>query len=387
MRRGLRSGGPALVAELESGVVPTTLADPPAPGAAERPSAAGQPAGQPEPGAAPASAAAAKPQRACANCGAPMDGAQDWCLQCGRGAPGSLQTHAAGWRSGATVLAVTSILAVGAAAAAYAALSKETAKPRVVRTPVAQSAPPATSAAGAAGGAAVPGAAVAPPSGLGTPTTGKPLLPTTAVKPPKIPLATATPKATGTSPTNTAGTGTKKTSTTSPAASGGAPASGETQPAAILLDTNAAATYNPYGYPVSDFGDPSLAIDGETATAWTAQVEPAVAPRMAEGLVIDLKSPRRLSALVLATSSPGMTIQIYGANGHTLPGSITDHAWVKLSPNIVEKSKHLRLKLREATKAFRFVTLWISKAPASSVDTPQAPGHVSVNELELFPAR
>jgi hypothetical protein len=311
-----------------------------------------------------------------------MDGAQDWCLQCGRGAAGSLQAQAAGWRSSAGVLTATAILALGAAAAAYAALSKESAKPRVVRTTVAQSVAPPPSAPGAA---AVPGAAIAPPSSLGTPTTVKPALPTVAVKPPKIPLATATPNATGTIPTAAPGKGPTSPST-SPAASGGSPASGEKQPAAILLDTNAAATYNPYAYPASDFGDPSLAIDGETATAWTAQVEPAVAPRMAEGLVIDLKSPRRLSALVLASATPGMTIQVYGANGHTLPGSITDHAWVKLSPNLVDKSKHLRLKLRESKKAFRYVTVWISKAPASSVGTAQAPGHVSVNELELFPA-
>jgi len=69
-----------------------------------------------------------------------------------------------------------------------------------------------------------------------------------------------------------------------------------------------------------------------------------------------------------------------------LPSSITDHAWVKLSHAFVEKAKRLRLKLRESKKAFRFLTLWISRAPASSIGTPQAPGHVSVNELELFPA-
>jgi hypothetical protein len=357
--------------------VPTTLADPPTAPAAEQASAAGQPAAQQEPG------AAAAPQRSCANCGAPMDGAQDWCLQCGRGAPGSLQTHAAGWRSGATALIATAILALGAAAAAYAALSKENGKPRVVRTTVAQSATPP--AASTPGGAPVPGAAATPPSSLGTPTTVKPVLPTTAVKPPKIPLTTPTPKATVTTPTATSLNGSTNPAT-SPGGSGGSSATGETHPAAILLDTNAAVTYNPYGYPASDFGDPSLAIDGETATGWTAQLEPAVAPKMAEGLVIDLKSPHRLSALVIATSTPGMTIQIYGANGHTLPGSITDHAWVKLSPNLVDKAKHLRLKLRESKKAFRFVTLWISKAPASSVGNAQAPGHVSVNELELFPA-
>ena len=54
---------------------------------------------------------------------------------------------------------------------------------------------------------------------------------------------------------------------------------------------------------------------------------------MAEGLVIDLKTARRLSAVELITSSPGMSVQIYGANGHTLPTSITDPAWVQLSPS------------------------------------------------------
>ena len=49
---------------------------------------------------------------------------------------------------------------------------------------------------------------------------------------------------------------------TTPAGSGG---TGETQAQPILLDTNAASTYNPYAYPASNFGDPSLAIDGETA--------------------------------------------------------------------------------------------------------------------------
>ena len=42
------------------------------------------------------------------------------------------------------------------------------------------------------------------------------------------------------------------------------------------------------------------------------------------------------------------------------------------------------IKLREATHSFRWITLWISRAPSSS--TPQKPGRVTVNELELFPA-
>jgi hypothetical protein len=352
--------------------VATLLADPAAAPNAQQASPPGSPGAQPEPDQGAPDAPEAV-QRPCANCGEPMDAAQDWCLNCGAGAPGSLASPPAGWRSWATILALCAILVLGAAAAAYAALSKGKGRAHVLTTTVAQSPVPAAPAP-----SATPGAATPTPPAPGTPTTVKP------VTPPKIPLTAVTPKPAGTTstPTPTATTPTTPSSSNS----GGAPAAGETQPSALLLDTNAAATYNPYSYPASDFGDPSLTIDGDSSTGWTAQLDPTVAPKMAEGLVIDLKSPRKLSALALVTSSPGMTIQVYGANGKTLPTSITDPAWVKLTPNVLEKSKHLRLKLKAPKKAFRFVTLWISGAPASSVGTPQAPGHVSINELELFPA-
>jgi hypothetical protein len=313
----------------------------------------------------------------CARCGSQMGPGQDWCLQCGAGAPGSLGAPAARWRSGATVLGAAAILALGAAAAAVAALGKGKSRPHVLTTTVAR-APALTP------GAAVPGvAAPATPVNPGAPTTLGPAA--AAVKPPKIPLTTPTPKPAVTPTTPSNGGGTPATTPTNPPTNGETPAAGESQPGAILLDTNAAQTYNPYAYPATIFGDPSLTIDGDTTTGWTAQVDPAVAPKMAEGIVIDLKSPRKLSALELITTTPGMTIQVYGANIPKLPTSITDHAWVKLTPNLVEKSRHLRLTFRGPRKAVRFVTLWISRAPASSIGTPQAPGHVSLNEIELFP--
>ena len=308
-----------------------------------------------------------------------MAGAQDWCLQCGAGAPGSLDADAPGWRSAATVLAVTGILVLGAGAAAYAALSKEGPhKPRPVTVAVA--APPAPVTPGVTTPATpAPGALTPTPKVPGTPT-ANPLF-TGSAKPPKIPLTTPTPKSSGTTTTP----GNESSGTTTTKSSGGT--STEKTPAAIVLDTDAATTYNPYGYPASEFGDPSLAIDGDTSTAWTAQVNPAVAPKMAEGLVIDLKTARRLSAAGLITSTPGMSVQVYGANGHTLPTSITDPAWVQLSSYLVAKKRSTHIKLRDAAKTFRFVTLWISKAPAASVGTAQAPGHVAVNEFELFPAK
>jgi hypothetical protein len=302
-------------------------------------------------------AAAVPTGASCAKCGSLMAPGQDWCLQCGAGAPGSLGTP--GWRSAATILGAVAVLVLGAAAAAFAALSKSPHKTPVVTATVAQ--------------APTPSPAVTTPAPLTT-TPAKVVAPPIAAKPPKIPLTT-TPKPAATTPTTT---------TTTPSSGEGSGAE-ENKPTAILLDTNAASTYNPYNYPATNFGDPSLAIDGEVSTGWTAQLDPATAPRMAEGLLIDLKAPQKVASLQLVTNTPGMTVQVYGAHASTAPISITDPAWVHLTPSMVVKKRHEHIKLKEANHSFTLLTLWISRAPASSVGTAQAPGHVSVNELELFP--
>ena len=115
-------------------------------------------------------------------------------------------------------------------------------------------------------------------------------------------------------------------------------------------------------------------------------MNPATAPRMAQGVVIDLKSTKKLSSVKLVTTTPGITVQIYGAKADTLPTSITDPAWVPLSRSLTIKKRHAKLGLQHTDKAYRFVTVWISGAPASSVGTPEKPGKVTLNEIELFPA-
>ncbi len=352
---------------LESGAVATLLVDS-APTSEQRPADAPTgAAGQLPPDTPSTSAASAAGVQSCTQCKAPLAAGQDWCLQCGASAPGSIGSP--GWRSTVTILAATALLALGAAAAGYAALSKKPRKGPVVTRTVAQAPPPAT---------ATPTTPITP----GTPTTITPSVPTTAVKPPKIPLTTpaetpALPVPTGSTPQPTTPTSTTPTTPT-----GGAAA----EPTPLLLDTNAASTYNPYNYPATDFGDPSLTIDGDTATGWTALLEPATAPKMAEGVLIDLKAHKKLTAVKLTTTSPGMTVQLYGANGAKPPASITDPAWTALSHSQVVSKKHVRINLKHKKKAFTFLVLWISQAPASAVGTATAPGHVSVNELELFPA-
>jgi hypothetical protein len=358
--------------------VSTALADPPAAPAEQQP-----PAGSD--GGAPASAGGrGQAARTCAGCGAPLADGQDWCLQCGAGSPDSLASQSPTWRSAAAVATVLAVLVAGAAGAAYAALSKGSAKaPRAV-TNVAQVAAPAAPAPTTTTPTtpAVPPAATTPK--IGVPTTIKPAIPL-----PKIPV---TPSVTPKVPLSTTGAGGAPPAPAPKRSDEGSPVVGEAHPQALMLDTNAAQTYNPYSYPAGNFGDPSLAIDADNTTGWTATVDPAVAPKMAEGLVVDLNTARKLTAVALTTSTPGMTVQVYGSAAATLPTSITDPAWVALTPSLLEHKRHVRLVLGRGSAAmaaaakrpYRFITLWISSAPAASIGTPAAPGHVTVDELELF---
>ncbi len=312
-----------------------------------------------------------------------MQEGQDWCLQCGAGAPESLSGGGGpGWRTGAAILGATALLVVGASVAAYAALNKTKRKPVVavaLRTPTTV-VPPATA-----------------PGTIPPPTTTTPGAPTTvSPTPPKIPTQTPTPKTSAepifppeTKTTKTTAT-TKTTGASTKSSEGSGSESPETEsgaepPSPILLDTNAASTYNPYAYPASLFGDPSLAIDGEAKTAWTAQVQAEKAPKMAEGLVLDLKSPQKLGSATVKTTTTGVTVEIYGANGHTLPGSITEPAWKRLVGVKVLKKKTTALTLKTKGKTYRYVVLWLAKAPPSS--TAAAPGSVAIDEFELFPCR
>lgn len=285
--------------------------------------------------------------------------------------------------------------------AAYAALNKSTPKPKVtvaVIKGVTSSTVPTTTPA-------TPGAT--PPTSTptpGTPTTVK------SATPPKIPLQTPTPKSSGgadneannalfppetkatkttkTTPTPTKTTGEsppKEGSTTENAESKSESESGTEGPSPILLDTNAASVYNPYAYPATLFGDPSLAIDGEKQTAWTAQVQASVAPKMAEGLLLDLKSPEKLGSAAVTTTTTGITVEVYGAVGKTPPTSISDPAWKRLVGLKVLTKKTTALKLRTAGKGYRYIVLWLAKAPSSS--TAANPGTVAINEFELFPPK
>jgi hypothetical protein len=347
-------------------------------------------------------------RRSCKSCGTTLAEGQEWCLQCGAGAPGSLAREA-DWRPLAALAAAGVILLASAGTAAYAALSQKPSKPPM-HVLIAQVPPPAAASTPTTGsslstpppattpGAGTPGAST-PSTAFGTGSTGTGL-PSSTIKPPKLPAAVPTPHSRAQSLLFPTGTGRTPRNESSPAGNESAPSGNETTttpvkpptagatepaPSPILLDTDAASTYNPSGYPDSYFGDPGLAIDGEPNTAWTAQVEPKVAPLMAEGLALDLKTARHLGTLELHTSTPGMTLEVFGSGGSKLPATIVDPAWSKLTPSHLVKKKAATIKLATGGRTYRFVVLWFTKAPASAVGTPTAPGHISIGEAVLYP--
>ncbi len=298
---------------------------------------------------------------------------QDWCLHCGLGEPEALGARPS-WQSLAGVLAVALVLAVGAAAAAYAALSEKSHIP--ARKTTVASTPGVLGTATTAPTSTVPTIPSTPE------TTSTPTIPPESSTPPKIPLSTPTPETTNTPETTSTPTQEESGKKTTSGETKTTPASAnEVQP--IVLDNNAASTYNPYGYAQSGFGEPALATDGDPATAWTAAVQPDSAPNMAEGLLIDLKSPQHVGKLELITPSKGMTVEIYGAHLAQPPASITAKGWVALASSRVIKKHKAQIKLRESAKTFRLVLLWLTKAPPGS--TREAPGQVEVQEIALFP--
>ncbi len=109
------------------------------------------------------------------------------------------------------------------------------------------------------------------------------------------------------------------------------------------------------------------------------------APNMAEGLLLDLKSPQKLGSATVKTTTTGVTVEIYGANGNTLPGSITDTGWKRLVGLKVLKKKSTPLTLKTKARATATSCCGSPRPPAGS--TAANPGTVAIDEFELFPPK
>ena len=300
--------------------------------------------------------------RTCADCGAEMAPEQDWCLECGAAQPERSGLRPP-WRTGVAVLATTGVLAAGAVAAAYAGLSQDAKR---AAAPNAQASLPAP--------AATPPAAPPPPAAT-TPAAPAPA-PSTTPKPaavtppaPSTPTPPVTPAPTAPAATKPAAPVAPKKTTTSPA-----PKANTGPLVALRLKPTAASTYNPYARPTTDFTDAKLALDGNKATSWTASFNGGDA---LVGVLLDLGSSQGLRALQLATTTPGMTVEVYGARGAQPPVSIQDPKWDHITTQL-DVAKDGRIVLGDGVDRYRWLLLWPTQGPADGGN------QVAVSELKVY---
>ena len=305
------------------------------------------------------------PERQCSHCGSPLADGQDWCLECGAATPGALRSRGPA-RAGGVLLALTGILVATAAGAAYAALRTPARHVVLQAGPVTTSAlvpgaGGATGPSGATGAAALPTTGTALVPAVTPPKTATPAIPkvTAAVTPATTtppPAVTTPPPAVVTPPAST--TTSHSTSTTQTASA----------PQPLLLDPTATSDYNPNGFPPSNFGDPTLAIDGDPTTSWSAQVPTLPPAGGSAGLLIDLRTAQSLASLKLVTDTPGNTFAILGANGSKAPSTIGDPGWTRLAaPHSVKHAQTFTL----ATKghSYRWLVVWILGVKGGPVAT------------------
>jgi hypothetical protein len=248
------------------------------------------------------------------------------------------------------VLALTLFLAGGAIAASYAAVSADSARQAA--------SPPEQIAQQPSNPAQPPGSVLS--KRLITPAGG---LPTRATAPLGVvhSKVTSAPKVTATTKAKAEARAKAKAK---PKPKRSRVAVAPTGPLRAVASAGA-STYNPYGRPASNFGSAAAAIDGSTATAWTAVVDPDHQSGLAVGVDIAINPRKGLRALDLRTTTPGMTIEVYGASGGE-PVSIVDPAWTHLA-TVHAVAAGQQIGLGSGLQQIRHLLVWITNVP-SGVD-------------------
>ena len=279
-----------------------------------------------------------------------MDPGQDWCLQCGAGAPGSLGRRPE-LALGGGDLTAAAVLVLGAAAAGYAALNKEGAHkppPTVVAVDDHSRRGDAHADAPVTPTPTTPGRRR--PPRLRTPAAANPLCSTGTAKPPKIPLTA--PHAESPEHYHHAHEHQQRIeSTTAPPAA--ANESARREPRTNRSPARSCST--PTRPPPTT---PTATRRATSATpAWRSTATPRPLDRSGRtrrwrrdgGGAADRSEQRRSSssALELVTSTPGMTCRCTAPSQH-LPELDHRPRLGAAQPSIWSRSKrHVRIKLRD----------------------------------------
>jgi hypothetical protein len=301
--------------------------------------------------------------RTCSACGAPMEPDQDWCLNCGTAAAGTLGKRP-GWRAASTIIGLTLVLVLGAIGASYAALRTDSKPTAATPAPApAQSQAQVTPATPAQTTPATPAPQQTTPATPAKPakipkvktpttgsTTGSPITPAPAATTP-VPTTSTPTTSTPAQPPSGTTTGQQGTQQTTPG------------PQAIQVAGDAGKAYDPY-HRIKASGDTERALDGDAATSW--YVDPLNPEQIGVGYAVDLGKLQGIREIELQTPTPGFRIEVYATDETELPPDILDTRWshiTNVSDVGAKEDGKEKVVLGAGTTKYRNLLLWFTQPP------------------------
>jgi len=292
-----------------------------------------------------------------------MAPAQDWCVECGTAAAGRLTGRGdrAGFRTAATIITTVLLLVGGAVAASYAALNSKA--EQAATAPAPPSGDPTV--------AAVPPTVTTPPETTPAPPPTPPPAPTPEPTPPPEP----TPEPPAPTPTPT------PTPTSAPAPEPEPDRDpGDHRP--LDLGVDVASVYDPYDSEL-DSTDPADSYDRNGDTVFTMTTDRV--EDMAIGLEFDLETRQEIEKVYFRTSTPGFTVEVYGAKD-SLPPDILDNRWEPLATRRAAgsaKGSDGLVKLQFDPGSYTHIVLWITKPPPAE-DSNAESATVGFSEVRIL---
>lgn len=144
----------------------------------------------------------------------------------------------------------------------------------------------------------------------------------------------------------------------------------------ISLRQDAATDYDPEGDGVEHADETQFAVDNNPSTFWsTERYDNAVLPKDGVGLAIDVSPGAVLKRMVVQTSTPGFSGDVYVTDAADLPAQVTDPAWTKVA-SFTDARPRQPVDLDTAGARSRHVLLWITRLPPG--------GQVEIREVALL---
>jgi serine/threonine-protein kinase len=150
---------------------------------------------------------------------------------------------------------------------------------------------------------------------------------------------------------------------------------------AVSLCQNCAHDYNPFGLDGSKTQNPGqvgLAIDGNPQTAWqTEQYYSGTLGKPGVGIYVDANPGVKARAVVLLTSTPGWSVEIWARNTTPNPNTfpVNPNGWTQVGhAPYVHHTQRIRLT---GTARYRYYLVWITRLPPGQ-------NSASVNEVTLY---